>query len=85
MSCKEDSRFGMNLIFFVNFGNIYINIVVYINGCEFSFRIFIIFKVEKYICELIISLYVLVMIDFKEIMVVDLICFEFVRKLSFVR
>lgn len=80
MSCKEDSRFGMNLIFFVNFGNIYINIVVYINGREFSFRIFIIFKVEKYIRELIISLYVLVMIDFKEIMVVDLICFEFVRK-----
>lgn len=85
MSCKEDSRFGMNLIFFVNFGNIYINIVVYINGREFSFRIFIIFKVEKYIRELIISLYVLVMIDFKEIMVVDLICFEFVRKSSFVR
>lgn len=48
MNCKEDSRPGMNLIPFVNLGNIYINIAAYINGRESSFRTFTIFKVEKY-------------------------------------
>lgn len=85
MSCKEDSRPGMNLIPSVNLGNIYTNIAAYINGRESSLRTFTIFKVEKYTRELIISLYVSAMIDLKEIMAADLICSELVRKSSLVR
>lgn len=85
MSCKEDTRPGMNLIPFVNLGNIYINIAAYINGRESSLRTFTIFKVEKYTRELIISLYVSAMIDLKEIMAADIICYELVRKSSLVR
>lgn len=85
MSCKEDSRPGMNLIPSVNLGNIYINIAAYINGRESSLRTFPIFKVEKYTRELIISLYVSAMIDLKEIMAADLICSELVKKWSLVR
>lgn len=78
MSCKEDCRSGPNLIPSVNLGNIYTNIAAYIN--EYCLIAFTIFKVEKYTCELIITLYVSVMIDLKEIMAADLICSELVRK-----
>ena len=72
MTCKKNSCSGMNWISFVRIGGVYIteNISFHITQLSLAVEIYH-FQGGKFSLDLIISSYMSVMIDFKEIMAAD--------------